>query len=161
MNKFYKKYSKLNQDELNGNLIESCRKGELEAVKYLLTSPELKTHADIFCQDYYCLITAAICNHLNIVKYLLTSPDLKYKANVHANEDRVFIASLNHENKDLMMFLVQDMNIQKTKNIKAALKNSESKEIILKMFKTKTLAEKLNKELDLPIISNNNKKLKL
>jgi elongation factor P--beta-lysine ligase len=163
MNKFYKKYSHLSKDELNGNLIASCKNGDLDAVKYLLTSPELKLHADIFCQDYYCLITAAWSNHFEIVKYLLTSPDLTYKANIHANEDRVFKVSLSHENKDLMMFLIHDMNIQKTKHIKKALKylDPKDKETILKNFKTRDFSKQLNAELDLSLMSNNNKKLKI
>jgi hypothetical protein len=163
MNTLYKKYSKLTKDELNGHLIESCKNGDLDAVKYLLTSPDLSMHADIFCQDYYCLINAAWNNHVDVVKYLLTSPDLQYKANIHASEDRTFRSSLNHERKDLMMFLIHDMHIQKTGHIKKALKvlEPEDKEIILKMFKTRDFSKKLNKELDLSLTTNDRKKLKI
>ena len=40
-------YIGLSQDDLNKKFTEACGTGNLEIVKYLLNSPELKIHADI------------------------------------------------------------------------------------------------------------------
>ena len=46
------KYKTLTQKQLNEVFISSCQKGHLEIVKYLLTSPDLKEHADIHAKNH-------------------------------------------------------------------------------------------------------------
>ena len=84
------KYKTLTQKKLNKVFINSCQKGHLEIVKYLLTSPELKEHANIHAQDDLGFRLACNYGHLEIVKYLLTSPDLKEHADIHADNDYGF-----------------------------------------------------------------------
>lgn len=81
------KYPGMTQDELNEELADSCKRGNLEEVRFLLTSPKLKEHADISYEDYSSLIFAYRFEHLEVFKYLLTSPELKEHADVHARED--------------------------------------------------------------------------
>ena len=45
------KYNKLNQEELNKQFINACKDGNLEIIKYLLTSPELKEHSNIHTRN--------------------------------------------------------------------------------------------------------------
>ena len=47
------KYKTLTPKQLNEVFIDSCQKGHLEIVKYLLTSPDLKEHADIHADNDY------------------------------------------------------------------------------------------------------------
>ena len=65
----------------------ACRRGFLEIVKYLLTSPEVKHHADIHRYSDEPIKSACIFGHLDIVKYLLESPDLEDHANIYAEID--------------------------------------------------------------------------
>ena len=44
-------YKTLTQEQLNKVFINSCQKGHLEIVQYLLTSPDLKEHADIHADN--------------------------------------------------------------------------------------------------------------
>ena len=44
-------YKTLTQKQLNEVFIDSCQEGHLEVVKYLLTSPDLKEHADIHADN--------------------------------------------------------------------------------------------------------------
>ena len=41
------KYKKYNKQQLNDAFIYACRDGNLEIIKYLLTSAELTEHADM------------------------------------------------------------------------------------------------------------------
>ena len=40
-------YKHMSKVELNNELLDACAKGNLDIVKYLLTSAELNEHADI------------------------------------------------------------------------------------------------------------------
>mgnify|MGYP003415881926 CR=1 FL=1 len=73
------------QENINKELIEACKNGDLDKVRYVLTSPELSVHADIHASvseesddnDFIKhlaeepLFQAAKNGHLSIVKYLL------------------------------------------------------------------------------------------
>lgn len=74
------------QEELNYKLMLACKSGDLEHVKYLLTSSELDIHASINIDDDTKrdspLAEACWCGHLDVVEYLLTSSDLEEKADI-------------------------------------------------------------------------------
>ncbi len=65
-----------NQEQLNEVLLEACKNGDLEMVRYVLTSPELTIHADIHADKDYAFQWACHNGHLEVVKYLLTSHEL-------------------------------------------------------------------------------------
>jgi hypothetical protein len=68
------------QRRLDNMFIDVCRKGDLEAVKYMLTSPDLQLRPDfthIEEDRYDGLTTAAANGHLHVVEYLLFSPELE------------------------------------------------------------------------------------
>ena len=71
------KYQYMNKKELNEGLLEASFYAHSDIVKYLLTSSELKEHANIHYQDNHgsnALMIACKKGYLDIVKYLLTSP---------------------------------------------------------------------------------------
>ena len=81
-----KQYKYMNKKELNAELLDACAKGHLDIAQYLLTSPELKEHANIYHQDtggWNALMVACYYGNLTIVKYLLTSSELKENVNIH------------------------------------------------------------------------------
>lgn len=80
---FYSKYKNFSQEKLNTAFHEACSNGNLDEVKYLLISPEIKEHADISYYGDTGLSDACWNGHLEIVKYLLTSPELKEHANLN------------------------------------------------------------------------------
>jgi ankyrin repeat protein len=78
----YDNFKNKNQHELNELFVNACITGELDVVKYLLTSPELNIHAQINYNQNDGLYFATVQNHVPIVEYLLTSPELTEKANI-------------------------------------------------------------------------------
>jgi ankyrin repeat protein len=84
---FYSKYKSSTQKQLNSAFCQACSNGNLDEVKYLLTSPELKEHAEIHYYEDDALAEACWNGHLEIVKYLLTSPDLKEHSNLNDHEN--------------------------------------------------------------------------
>jgi hypothetical protein len=89
----YEKYKVYSPYELTNALFSLCEEGDLESVKYVLTSKELEYHANIGGFDNAALSNACENGHLDIVKYLLTSTDLKENANINAHSGRSSILS--------------------------------------------------------------------
>jgi ankyrin repeat protein len=85
MNELYEEYKDLSQEEIDKSFLLACKYGQLEKVKYLLTSPEIFIHADINLKymntHSYPLIYAAKAGHLDVVKYLLEQPNIDIQIN--------------------------------------------------------------------------------
>ena len=64
-------YKTLTQKQLNEVFINSCQEGHLEIVQYLLTSADLKEHADIHAKNDLGFGLACQKGHLELVKYLI------------------------------------------------------------------------------------------
>lgn len=79
-----------NKDKINIHLNkeafleEACTYGHLDIVRYLLTSPDLKEHADITANSHYCFQQACQSGHIELVKYMATSPELKVHSDITA-----------------------------------------------------------------------------
>ena len=75
----FEQYKNFTLDELENEFLDAAYNGELEKMKYLLTSPELKQLVDIETCDFNgenALHFAARGGHLEVIKYLLTSNEL-------------------------------------------------------------------------------------
>ena len=110
-------YKKLNKQKLNEQFIDACRDGHLELVKYLLTSPELKKHANIHAADDLGFICACEQGQLEVVKYLLASPELTEHADIHTGNDEGFRGACYEGRLEVVKYLIIDMNIDKTNYI--------------------------------------------
>lgn len=99
-------------EEVNNRLIESCKTGDLELVKYLLTSPKLKIHADIHYKDDDAFTTACDGGHLHIIKYLCTSPELKEHVDIRSANDLGFVIACENNNLELVKYFLisSDLN---------------------------------------------------
>lgn len=73
----YNKFKDLDQKDLDKEFVEACKYGNLEIVKYLLTSPELKKHANLYASDDSGFKNACHNGHLDIIEYIITSDELK------------------------------------------------------------------------------------
>lgn len=87
----FKIYGDLSQHQLDAAFKYHSENGELEIVKYLLTSPDLKNNANIHAGDDAALSSACLKGRLDVVEYLLTSPNLKEHANLEAYGSRPFV----------------------------------------------------------------------
>ena len=110
------KYKKLNQEELNKQFINACVQGQLEIIKYLLTSPELTEHADIHSRNDLGFIWACRCGHLEVIKYLIIDMNI---------DKTIQIEKYLNEKKDnktaqqaIELFNTRDLHHQLNENIK-------------------------------------------
>jgi hypothetical protein len=71
--------SDLSQENLNKELYKAAQNGDLDYIKYLLTSTELKLHADPNLNGNYCFKLACRSGHLDTVKYLFSDENTKLK----------------------------------------------------------------------------------
>jgi ankyrin repeat protein len=109
------------EEELHEKLISACKKGNLDQVKYLLTSPELDTHASINYSNNNNTVLTEACwyGHLEIVDYLLTSPDLIEKADIHFNDDQSLIFACYEGKLDVVKYLLTSTKLMVHANINA------------------------------------------
>lgn len=158
---FYELFKDYSQGDLDDDFVWACLHGEVEKVKYLLTSPELKIHANIHTESDNGIIVAFKQDNLEMIKYLLSSPDLKEHANIHANNEQPFRLAAHTDKVEIVQYLIFDYKIEKTESIEDFLIKTASKfsEQIQNMFVIRELNQQLEKEL----ISDNirEKKLKL
>jgi hypothetical protein len=153
MKTFYEEFGKEPQENLDDAFIWACLKGEFEKIKYLLTSPELKIHANIHTEGDNGLMVAFKKSHLNIIKYLLTSPELKEHANIYNNQSAPFITSCIYSNNEVLEYLILDYKVDENEYITNFL-NKNAKKIVKNLFETRELT------LELTHSSSNEKKIK-
>jgi ankyrin repeat protein len=117
--KFYELYKNCSQAELNNHYMTACNYGEFQKVQYLLTSPELKIHADINYHSCSSLTYACTNEHWDILKYILTSSELQNHADIHANSDHALYCSAINGNLNIVKYLLSSPELKEHANIHA------------------------------------------
>jgi hypothetical protein len=161
----YNKFKDLSQEELDNQVVDFGRNGELETVKYLLTSPDLSRHANITNE-----LLENVCNNdqVRVFELLLS---LKKDIDIHAEEDSLFYSAFSNYAVEIIRYMVFDLNIEKTEWIKEHMSyfyegNSAYEDIYEQtnnMFKIRDMHKKVTDELDLTDKNNDkiNKKPKI
>ena len=161
-------YQLMTQEKLNKEFYIACNYGNLELVKFLLTSQELKQHAIIDSDNNAGFKLACICGNLNIIRYLVTSPELEKNVNVHVHNDICFKWALDLEFIEIINFLVYEQDIKVTNEMiehmnEQTIENSNDLEKLIliskveKMLEIKNFKNKLSGQL---ILKEENKVLK-
>jgi hypothetical protein len=147
MNSLYAKFKNLNENELNVALFTSCRCGNLEEVKYLLTSSELDFHANPQSYSHAGFNLACSEGHLEVVQYLLTSPELKLHANIHANEHDYVHTPFVHAVKQphVLYYFILELNIERKIYIDEYLHYFPNENIV-SLFEIRELNKNKDKE---------------
>jgi ankyrin repeat protein len=101
------------QAKLDVLLHVACDEGNLDLVKYVLTSDEIEKHAIITSEGNKALINACSQGHLEIVKYLLTSNDLKKHANINAQDGKVLDYACFKGHLEVVRFLTTSEDLKK------------------------------------------------
>lgn len=186
--KFLLKNENIEYIDINSNIsafISACGSGELEIVKFLTSSPEIKVH--INPTKYYLGFKKACANnHINIAKYFLEDTNLLQELN-GSNYREIFLATCHNNSVDCLDYILKTTYLEEYVNIQSEFINLIDKEMfevirylifeydinttseidkyiknhdeVKNWFKTRDLNKELNKEL----ISSkdNNKKLKI
>lgn len=139
-------FKPMSLERLNHELVEYCKQGNLRVVKDLLTSKELKYHADIHFDEDKPFRVACMYGKSAIVKYLASSQELKENANISALDDDPFIWAALGNHLEICKFLIFDMNLKKSESIEEFMKNYPI-EAIDKMWFIRDVNQKIKKEL--------------
>ncbi len=144
----YNKYKRMTTKELNNALEAVCVSGDLNEVKYLLTSSDLKSHANPTIHSNSPLFMACREGHLHIVKYLLSSSELKKHADIYSDHNRCFKTICAFGRLDIAEYLIFEFGIEKNKEIDNILqiKKDSCSKAILNMFEVRELNNPLNEE---------------
>jgi len=110
---------KIEQDHSNREFLEATRIGDFEQVKYYLTSPLLKFHANINVNNNGALINSCGLGHLDIIRYLLTSPELKEHADIHARDDSALYWAGRMDHLHVIKYLLTSPELKEHSNINA------------------------------------------
>ncbi len=112
-------FQSYDQEQLNDAFIDACRNGDLEIIRYLLTSSELKEHADIHINDDDGFHWACASGYLEIVRYLLTSPELKEHVDIHSENDGGFRWACEKGHLDIVRYLLTSSELTEHSDIHA------------------------------------------
>lgn len=123
-----KEWKNASQSSINDEFTNAVKEGNLEKIRYLLTSKEIDNNAYIHINNDSPLITACYYNYSEIVYYLLSSPELKDHADIHAQENEAFQAAILSKNIEMIQFLLTSPQLKKHSDIhsqsEAALENA-------------------------------------
>ena len=108
----------MNQEQLRSYLMESTYSGNLEVVRYLLTSPYLEelhhtnsqVHNDVF-------LGACFNGQLTIVRYLLTSPELNKHVDIHAYNECALTHCYENTQLEVFKYLLTSPELKEHANI--------------------------------------------
>ena len=120
------------KDKMGWNaLLYATHCGCLDIVKYLLSSPDLKKHANIHDkenQGWNALLLAVSNGDLEIVKYLLASPDLKEHANINSNINNdwnALLIGVSSGNLEIVKYLLASSELKEHADINSKTKDGK------------------------------------
>jgi hypothetical protein len=109
------------QENLNKELLRAINSNDLDYMKYLLTSPELKVHADPTYNDNRCFEIACGSGRLEVVKYLINTPEVKFKISRKALITQGIHFSVCHNRVEILDYFRNEARV-KTKLIDQELR---------------------------------------
>jgi hypothetical protein len=124
-------YSDFTQDKLNNAFIGYCAVGNLDKIKYMLTSPKMHILPDLHMKDDLAF------------KWLLMGIEKSHNEPVSQN----FKGVVSHEYIEIIDFLIFEYNIEKTLGIEKLLHNENKFAHILNKFEIRDVNKFLNENL--------------
>lgn len=139
-------YRTMHLDDVNHHFSSACIKGDLELVRFLLTSNELKNNADIHYMSDISFYWACGHGHLAIVKYLLHSPELRENVDMNCDNNNPFKNACLSKENNIIDYFIFDLNITRTDDIDDYLKENNLYYIINMMDVRKLDLQLKNKD---------------
>lgn len=102
MSNLYEEFKDLSKRKINEAFITACQVGELEKIKYLLTSSELKENANFKYKQNLAFKVAFGQQHIDILQYFLASPEMRKSINVRRYSLGLLMASCDKKDTPLL-----------------------------------------------------------
>lgn len=126
LNQFWQMIKNSNKEGLEEFLISACYAGNLEAVKYLLTSPELNIRPDIHMKRDSPFYFSLFQKHLDVIEYLIFELNIEKTQNItdylNSPDKEMDNAIIN---KAKFWFEKKDLNQSLNKNLVINIKNKQ------------------------------------
>jgi len=126
MNNLYEKFKDYSYVSISSALSQASENGDLETVKYLLTTQDLTPYFNIIHDTNKLLLNACINGQLEIVQFLLTSPELEKKAKLEYKDHKAFTKACESGNLELIRFFIVDLDYEKNKEVQQILSKIDS-----------------------------------
>jgi ankyrin repeat protein len=138
-----------------------CYVGNFEAVKYMLTSPNIKNPLNLYICGDNAIFQACKNGHLNIVQYLTSSPELSNHVAYSDKIDKGFIGACEKWHLDVIKYLIFDYKIEFSSEIYEYLGDSLMNDEIEEMFYVRSLHDDIDKDLSINTKDKVVKKIKI
>ena len=102
----HNQFKDLSSEELGFSLEHACLAGDLEVVKYLLTTPETKNRMSLEKDCGIALIIAAQEGNIELIRYLLTSEELEYHPDINYGNSSPIIWACMKKQKEVIEYLL-------------------------------------------------------
>ena len=96
----------VNNDFLNETFWLKCSEGNLDAVRFFLTSPLTKNYCSVESGSQSALRRAVQSNRLDVAEYLLKSPELTVHADLKYDDSSCIKYAGHQKNKDMALLLL-------------------------------------------------------
>ncbi len=146
---YYDKFQASSQVELDQALISACLNDNIDEIKYLLTSKDIKLNANIHADEDFLLRTACRSGNLELIKYYLTSPELKEHANIHAKSNNVFNFACYSNQLDILRYILTSPELKEHANLDIAGFANACGEGHLDLVKYLLTSSELSQHIDL------------
>lgn len=124
----------MNKNSLNQTYIQACEQGDLELIKFVLTSKELKKHADPYLLNDSCLSIACKNNYIEIVQYFLTTNELERIFNIHADNEKPLLTACSYGNNDIVQYLLTSKELKEHATL-----NKNNNKILIAVCKSENI----------------------
>ena len=124
MNNLYEKFRRLNKEQLNQRLVLACDSDDIETIKYLMTSPQLKEHAVLETDNNHIFTSLFFRMKFNTICALVFELDIQKDEKIEKLIDTEH--SLSHQNQ----FASLIKKLFKIREVNKSLKNEQSQEKI-------------------------------
>jgi hypothetical protein len=124
MNNLYEKFKYLDKEQLNQKLVLACQSDDIETIKYLLTSPELKEHPELETDKNNIFASLFYGMKFNTICALVFEIDIQKDETINNLIDTEH--SLSHQNQ----FASLIKKLFKIREVNKSLKNEQNKEKI-------------------------------
>jgi hypothetical protein len=152
--KLHLKFKDMSNQKLDDVIIDACKHGEIDTIKYLLTSPQLIYHPSITNNliDFTCIFDQvdALKLLLNLNKEINIQADIEKPFDAFSGRNNFFGYAYNNFSENIIKYFIFDLKINKIdwiENYKNHHKHGSDYDVLIKKIKHWFDLRDLNKEL--------------